>query len=216
MSILTLASWEGLLRVPSEAIPLEAGEQADAYLLPTTRHSGVWAAKGIAFIRLQQRKHRPRGSLLKRPCRCNQTHRQGCLACRLTKFLPAFKPGQRLWPNTTAYAFMKVMRMVLQGTGKPEAQRITLKTFRASKATHLAKEGKGLCYILELGEWKGKAALHYMNEQALDDDAYLRVTVHQSSDEEPDAPAQNLGDIGGVGAATAPVTSGDKEVVATN
>ena len=183
LAILTLISWEGLLRVQSEGIPLQAGTASDAYLLAKTRHSAVWVTQGVAFIRLQQRKHRPHGSFLKRPCRCTEVPQQFCLCCRLEEFLKNFHPGQRLW-NVSARHFQHKVRWLLKNVGKPEGERFSLRSFRASRATCLAKQGKGLRTILELGEWKGKAALQYMNESILDDAAFLQVAVDQSDEEE--------------------------------
>ena len=77
-----------------------------------------------------------------------------------------------------------MVRWVLKNIGKPEGERFSLKSFRASRATCLAEQGKGLRTILELGEWKGKAALNYMNEAMLDDAAFLRVIIDQSDEEE--------------------------------
>ena len=66
-----LVCWEYLLRVQSEGFPLLAGVPDDATSLPSGRHSGVWVdGDDTLCLRLQQRKNRVQGSLLRRRCGC--------------------------------------------------------------------------------------------------------------------------------------------------
>ena len=72
---LYLVSYEFLLRVANEGIPLEKGTPEDVLTLPEGRHSAVVVstpAEGVPelIIRLRTRKHRPQGSVLRRTCTC--------------------------------------------------------------------------------------------------------------------------------------------------
>ena len=62
---LLLLSWQALLRVQSEAIPLQIGTHDSVHCLPRNRHSAVFVASdGTLYSRLRTGKHRPQGSLL--------------------------------------------------------------------------------------------------------------------------------------------------------
>ncbi len=59
-----------------------------------------------------------------------------------------------------------------------------LKTFRASRATNLALQGRPLHKILQAGEWRSQALLNYANEDALDKGQILIHTLEQSDGED--------------------------------
>ena len=64
LTILCLVCWHFLLRVQSEGFPVEMGEPKYGAMLPLERHSALWVQDGVVCLRLQKRKHRPRGSFL--------------------------------------------------------------------------------------------------------------------------------------------------------
>ena len=58
-----LVAWALLLRVQSEAVPLEIGALEEMTALPPRRHSAVaWDQQGTLWLRWRRRKHRPDGS----------------------------------------------------------------------------------------------------------------------------------------------------------
>ena len=57
-------------------------------------------------------------------------------------------------------------------------------SFRASRATNLALEGKPVHAVLAAGEWKSAAVLAYANEDAFDRGAILTKTLEESDSEE--------------------------------
>ena len=175
--------WEFLLRVQSEAIELELGNAGDATALDPDRHSGVWfdAATGIV-LRLQRRKHRPKGSLLRRTCTCRVLGSTRCVVHRLMGHCAHLKTSQRLFSHT-APTFLKTLRRLLGLLGVPAADEFTLKTFRSGKATALARAGAPLGQILAAGEWRSKAFLNYVDEDAFDASQVLACEFENSDDE---------------------------------
>ena len=83
----------------------------------------------------------------------------------------------------TSVEMQKRLRAVLAGLGVASAAMVTLKTFRASSATHLAKQGHGIGVILQAGEWKSSAYLRYTSQQVLDEVAFLEMAIDRSEEE---------------------------------
>ena len=182
VAVLCLACWHCLFRVQSEALPLEVGQPADATSLPPGRHSGAWVFGDEVFIRLRRRKHRPRGSLLRRKCTCTKTAQQFCVVCRMRVFTSGFPAGMRIW-DIKANAFLKLIRSCLSLLGLAKAERVTLKTFRSSRAFDLVKRGKPLQAILAAGEWVGSAMLNYVKLQQINEGVFLAQTLDASDAE---------------------------------
>ena len=63
--------------------------------------------------------------------------------------------------------------MQLSAVGYANSERLTLKTFRSSMATQLAKDGKKVEAILAAGEWAGAAIMNYMQLQEIDESKLL-------------------------------------------
>ena len=63
------------------------------------------------------------------------------------------------------------------------ASAVTLKAFRAGKATELAAAGKSVGHILRAGEWRSAAFLAYLDEDAVDAAQLLHRTLEQSDEE---------------------------------
>ena len=79
-----------------------------------------------------------------------------------------------------------VERQSERGTvGYAKAEQLTLKTFRSSMATQLARDGKKIEIILAAGEWAGAACMNYMKLQEIDESALL-LQAFAVSDEEGD------------------------------
>ena len=176
--------WWFLLRVMAEGIPLERGIAAELTELPAGRHSTVYIdAAGWLVIGLRRRKHRPKGSVLRRPCLCRSRGAAVCPVHVMKPLLDQTQPGSRLWAFSGAQ-FLRMLRRALQLLGVAQGQAYTLKAFRAGRATEMAKDGESWSAVLAAGEWKTMSALAYIDEDAVDTVAAVHEAVVNSSDEE--------------------------------
>ena len=146
-----------LLRVQSEAMGLEVGMKRDAQVLPPGRHSAVWIEScegGLdsLHIRLARRKHRLQGSLLVRTCACAGASPHCCAVHAVAPLLRNKGAGAPLF-NLTSSSFLKAVRGMLTLLGHMEADKCTLKAFRAGRATSLTAAGSPFGVILAAGEW---------------------------------------------------------------
>ena len=181
-SVLVLMCWEFLFRVQSEALPLECGRAEELLLLPPERHSAVWVANSVCFVRLRRRKHRPKGSILKRACCCQHVGRQFCACCRVQKYIEGFTTGTKLW-DISHGAFLKLFRSQLQIVGYVRFAEVTLRSFRSSMATQLLRDGKCIEAVLAAGEWQGATIMSYLKTRDIDESEILKQAVAVSDDE---------------------------------
>ena len=68
--------------------------------------------------------------------------------------------------------------------GLPGAADVTLKVFRASRATNLALSGQPLHAIMEAGEWRSGAVLRYASADALDTGAMVQSAIEEDHEDE--------------------------------
>lgn len=107
---LFLLAWQLLLRVQSEAVPMQIGEFAEQDLLPGGRHSALWVhSRFVCHLRLKRRKHMPAGSTMARPCIC--TGLQADALC-LKERLSSMQTGAHL-SYLTASQFVRRFRNLL-------------------------------------------------------------------------------------------------------
>ena len=127
------------------------------------------------MLRLASRKNRPRGSVLKRRCRCTVDGAHFCPACRtfLMAFTKKLKVGDRLFTRT-ASQMAGCIRAALRILGLEHKAGFTWKAARSGRATELAAQGMPLAQIMDLGEWKSSAILNYIDESAVDAAEMLR------------------------------------------
>ena len=75
------------------------------------------------------------------------------------------------------------------------AERLALKAFRASMATNLIASGEPLKTVLEWGEWRSRAVLRYIDENAVEAQRFLDASLVASDDDElapEESPAKRL------------------------
>ena len=60
----------------------------------------------------------------------------------------------------------------------------TTKCFRAGHANQLAKDGKPLGAIMDMGEWRSRAVLAYIDIEAVEANTFLSSAVDAESDED--------------------------------
>ena len=168
-----------LLRVQSEAMGLEVGMKRDAQTLPPGRHRAVWIEScegGLdsLHIRLARRKHRPQGSLLVRTCACAGASPHCCTVHAVAQLLRNKHAGATLF-DLTSSSFLKAVRRMLTLLGHMDANKCTLKAFRAGRATSLAAAGSPTGVILAAGEWKSFAFFRYCQTDEISVSAVLEV-----------------------------------------
>ena len=118
-------------------------------------------------MRLQKRKHRPAGSLLRRKCLCSRVGSDLCVVHRLQSVLLGLKPGTEVF-GFSAYEFHSLLKKFLVMLDISSAGAFTLKAFRAGKANALVLAGVPLGQLLAAGEWKSRAVLKYVDEDVFD------------------------------------------------
>lgn len=181
---LFLLAWQFLLRVQSEAAPLQFGDLTDQSLLPPGRHSAIWVdAQLVCHLRLKKRKRMPGGSVMVRPCVCNGSETDIlCVSHRLLGRLSSLEPGHPLF-DFTASQFLKRFRDLLHMLQVPGFDQFSFKAFRAGKATALAKSGCPVHVIMQMGQWKSAALLNYVSPDALDEGVFWREVANEPEDE---------------------------------
>jgi len=139
--VLVLVGWNFLLRMASEAFPLEKGAQEERDNLPEGRHSAVWVDGNFTtHIRLARRKNRPKGSYLQRKCSCASTGKRLCVGHRLQECIAHLPPGEKIFAAVQQHVMKAEIRKVL-GQTEPKAKQFGFKGFRAGHATEMAKLG---------------------------------------------------------------------------
>ena len=176
-------AFDFLLRVQSELCHMYAGCDKDASTLAEGVCAALWICKRrrVAYLRLRRRKNRPNGSLLSRSCTCAACPAL-CSFCAVAEETARVNPGDELW-HVSAHEFLKMLRRYLVLLLCKEAERATLKCFRAGKACCLAAAGTDIKIILELGEWRSKAVMSYLSSEAIDEMQVLRCSLEESDSE---------------------------------
>ena len=176
--LMACMSYQCLFRVQSEALPLEFGTADEAlHPLPENRHSSVWIEGNRVYVRLRCRKNRPAGSLLVRECNCLQGKAKDQRLCPVHCMdWSNQEAGQKVFQISATAAKQKLQRYAMM-LGLKGAGMATLKTFRASRATNLALQGRPIHAILEAGEWRSAAMLKYVTPEALDRGAMLTTAI---------------------------------------
>ena len=76
------------------------------------------------------------------------------------------------------------MKEALRSVGCLTAEEITWKSWRAGKATEMAKEGFNLGQILIAGEWASRSFLRYVDLEKINQANYLGVTIDYDDEKE--------------------------------
>jgi hypothetical protein len=75
------------------------------------------------------------------------------------------------------------LKKLLSSLGETRAESLTLKAFRAGKATAMAAAGHGLGAILEAGEWRSKAFLKYVEVDTFDQSPLFKECVDTDTED---------------------------------
>ena len=176
-AMLFLMSYTFLLRVPSEAIPVQVGRVGElgAPLLPG-RHSCVGLRGGDLVLQLARRKNKPHGSSLVRPCWCARC-KVTCPEHVLAPWLAALPEGHRPFSHLSARTARVSLRRQLEVLGVAHAKSYWIHDFRRGLTQDLVAGGLTLVEILKAGEWRTPAFMCYLGLATLEKDAV--VEAHQ-------------------------------------
>ena len=131
-------AWQLLARVQSELIPCERGLAKEIVSLPSNRHSAICISEdsggnGTLHVGWTQRKNKPNGSCLKRPCTCASGNNPRCIVHRMDRLLHQTPLGRRIFPWKEHEA-LKKLRTYLAAVGVQNADLYTFKAFRRGRA----------------------------------------------------------------------------------
>ena len=169
---LWVVAYAFLLRVPSEAIPLRAGDPG----VPAAWHAGLFIQGDEMRLRLRARKNRRQGSLLSRRCWCNESSAT-CPVHALGPWLARHRRGAPLFPLVTPAAALSELRRALRVLDVPDAAQYCTHDFRRGHAEapphapvvvsgawppcgtpqDMRASGHPLVEILKAGEWRRRA-----------------------------------------------------------
>ena len=90
--------------------------------------------------------------------------------------------GEKLFQFNGA-EFRRILCRLLTLLGHRDASHVTLKSFRAGRATCLAPNGHSIGEILTAGEWKSSAFLRYCQADDLSVSALLNVVLEDNHDD---------------------------------
>ena len=183
-SFITMAvvAWWFLLRLPSELPALTKGRVEHLYKLPPDVAGSIWVHDGQAQLRLRKRKHKPSGSWLQRPCVCSVSP-SICPVHVVEQHLSQYEHEQLVF-DIGIHEFMFMLRRGLALLGVPHAHQYTTKCFRAGHANEMAKRGFTLGFIMQMGEWKSRAVLSYIDEEAVEQNTFLSRALDAESDDD--------------------------------
>ncbi len=106
-----------------------------------------------------------------------------CLVCAARVYITGSEAGTLLWEFKSAPT-LQLLRTQIGLSGSAEGRRsLTWKSWRAGKATQLAKDGRSIGQILLAGEWKSASFDRYVDTGLIDPSALLQVALDQSDDE---------------------------------
>jgi hypothetical protein len=155
--MLYLLSYTFLLRVPSEAIPVQVGHFAEARAaLPAGRHSMVGLQGGDLVLQLARRKNKPHGSTLVRSCWCAQC-KVTCPVHVLAPWLAVWPEGHRPFGHMSARSAREGLKRLLAELGVEHASDYWLHDFRRGHTQELLNGGSTLVDILRAGKWRTPA-----------------------------------------------------------
>ena len=126
---LWIVAYAFLLRVPSEAIPLRAGDPG----VPAAWQAGLFVHGEEMRLRLRTRKNRRQGSLLSRRCWCADSSAT-CPVHALGPWLARHRRGEPLFPLVSSASALCELRRALRILGVPDAAQYCTHDFRRGHA----------------------------------------------------------------------------------
>ena len=178
-------SYAFLLRMRSEALPLEVGSDGVEDLecpLRSGRHSSLVVRGNEIVLKLASRKNKRHGSVLKRSCWCRSC-RATCPVHQLGQWLAKLASGSRPFYHISGEEALRKLRARLHSLGVSDAASYILHDFRRGHAQDLVSSGANLRQILAAGEWKSPAFLAYLDWTKLEAGAVMEAHLEESDEE---------------------------------
>ena len=177
---LFLLAYVFLLRVPSEALGAVFATSPGL-----DSKSVVELSDSELVLKLQKRKNKPRGSVLRRGCWCNEKSmsRISCPVHALGAELAICQHGEPLFAGITAANALATLRNCLTALGVEQAGQYRTQDFRRGHAEDLRASGAPLKAILEAGEWRSPAFMTYLNVELLESEMVLQAHYDESDED---------------------------------
>ena len=179
LTMLVLAAYVFMLRLPSEALPMAARWAGNLRDVPVFKfHSDkveLW---------LPKRKNRLTPSSLFRPCwcsKCTLTCPVHVLGAYMAELPAGTQPFVGISPAQASYG----VRRLLAEAGVPEADKYTSHDLRRGHADDMRRGGATLGEILRAGDWRSPAFLAYLEKEQLEFDRVCEAfdLVSEADDE---------------------------------
>ena len=180
VAVLYTITYIFLLRLPSEALKLTAGQDSSP--------CHIFLDDDELVVVLARRKNRANGSRLTRRCWC-QSAKSICPVHVVGPLINTVRHGTPLFPRLTLSKALLELRRLLGILGVNQADMYRCHDIRRGHALDLQLAGSPLHEILEAGEWRSPAFLQYMDRHALERDAVheahgLQDAMDSDGDEE--------------------------------
>ena len=180
-ALLYVMAYAFLLRVPSEALPMMWVSRGQFDEAPNGQ-SECTIKDGKLFLRLKMRKNRRGGSIMSRGCWCE--HCQITCPVHVAERLAGHKrAGEQWFAGVSADQARTALRDRLRGLGVKEAFSYGTHDFRRGHCMDMVLQGKELHEVLQAGQWKSSAFMHYIERHELECGAVMEAHMAESEDE---------------------------------
>ena len=181
-AMLWIAAYWFLLRVPSEALPMQRGEDespgaADAQSI-LYLHS-----EDVLGLKLKTRKNKQQGSTLLRKCSCEACSRTCPVHVLWHGFFANLAEGEKPWADVSHSAVLEHLRRTLERLQVPDHGLYGTHDFRRGHAKDLQQSGRPIAELLAAGEWKSKAVKKYLDMPELERDVALEAAILSDNEE---------------------------------
>ena len=165
LSMVFLAAYVFLLRLPSEGLPMAA------HAAPANVETPVLSMVGEAEIKLQFpfRKNRLWPTQQTRSCWCHQC-KLTCPVHVLGAYIKDLPAGSQPFVHIRPAQALLALRELLAALHIPDAELYRTQDFRRGHAEDLRMWGKTLREILEAGDWSSAAFAAYLDKERLERD----------------------------------------------
>jgi hypothetical protein len=182
--MLYLCTYTFMLRLPSECLPITVG----AGFGDKSTHS-IAVKPDCLELWLPYRKNRLQSSVLKRACWCRSCP-ISCPVHVLGVFFAQYAAGDKPFVGISPEQARLTLRVLLGEAGVSDAGTYDTKSLRRGHAVDIHKNGGRLKEILEGGDWRSPAFMHYLDISELEKDAvseahdaFVDVMAESSDDE---------------------------------
>ena len=183
-AMLWLTAYIFLLRLPSEALPMEKG---DGYASVDTKSVLHLKDENTVCLTLASRKNRQQCTIIERTCTCEKLPTLCPVHTLWHEFFAEFAVGTKPWGDLSAAAVRKHLRDTLKKLRVPEPESYGTHDFRRGHAKDLQQSGVELVQILAARDWRSPRPMKsaYLDMGCLEKDVVLETAL-QSDDSDVD------------------------------